>query len=76
VAGGPAAVSVTSVVPVADTRKLLNALPPTGTVPEKLSVVRVSEGVVVDASLPHPAMHAATAAAHTKAPSRFMSAGP
>ena len=45
--GGPAAVSVTSTRPVAAIVKLLKALPRTGTVPENVSVVRVTVGVVV-----------------------------
>src|SRR5262249_42683806 len=66
VAGGAAAVRVASVTPVAATRKLLNALPPTGAVPENVSVVRVTLGVVVDEDdelLPHPATDIATLAA-------------
>ena len=45
--GGPATVSVTSTSPVAAIVKLLKALPRTGTVPENVSVVRVTVGVVV-----------------------------
>ena len=40
-AGGAAAVSVTSIAPVAVTAKLWTSLPPTVTVPLNVSVVRV-----------------------------------
>jgi hypothetical protein len=40
-AGGAAAVSVTSIAPVAVTEKLWTSLPPTVTVPLNVSVVRV-----------------------------------
>jgi hypothetical protein len=55
--GGAAAVSVTSTGPVALTGKLWKSLPPTATVPVKVSVVRGTVGVVVAGVvlLPHPA---------------------
>jgi hypothetical protein len=56
--GGVAAVSVTSTGPVALMGKLWKSLPPTATVPLKVSVVRATVGVVVAAGvvlLPHPA---------------------
>jgi hypothetical protein len=47
VAGGAAAVSVTSITPAAVVGKLCESLPPTATVPEKVSVVRVTVAAVV-----------------------------
>jgi hypothetical protein len=62
-AGGPAAVIVTVTGPDVPTVNVFIALPPTGTVPVKLSVlVVVVEGLVVDASsFPH-ATHAIASA--------------
>ncbi len=53
--GGVAAVSVTSIVPVAAIGKLWKSRPPTATVPVNVSVVRVTVGVVVGVELllPH-----------------------
>lgn len=63
--GGVAAVSVRSTCPVAVTENVWYALPPTGTVPVKVSVVRVTVGVgVVVASLLHATVaHVKTATA-------------
>ncbi len=74
-AGGVAAVSVTSIVPVVAIGKLWKSRPPTATVPVNVSVVRVTVGVVVGVELllPHAeitnAIATARATQHTTRPS-------
>lgn len=50
--GGPAAINVIFIGPAWATVKLLKSLPPTGTVPMNVSVVRTIDGAVVEVLVP------------------------